>query len=307
MAPRAYWKGYLRLSLVSCPVAIYPATSEREKISFHQINRKTGNRIRYLKVDAETGQEVPSEQIVKGYEIAKGEYVEITDEELESIALESTKTIEIDEFVPHNEIDELYDIRPYYIAPDGKVGQDAFVVIRNIIEQMKLVAIGRVVLTSREHVIAIAPRGKGLMGMLLRFPYEVRDAGEYFSDIPDIKLTKDMMDLARHIVETKTGHFEPQQFEDHYEHALKELIEKKAKGEKIEAPKERPTGKVINLMDALRRSVQAEAAGRTPRSNGKKGRKKIEGQKEMLLPIAGKKAAEQHGRARAGAKQRKAG
>jgi DNA end-binding protein Ku len=309
VAPRAYWKGYLRLSLVSCPIAIYPATSEREKISFHQINRETGNRIRYLKVDAATGEEVPSDQIIKGYEIAKGEYVVVTDEELESIALESTKTIEIDEFVPHNEIDELYDIRPYYIAPDGKVGQDAFVVIRNIIEQMKMVAIGRVVLTNREHVIAIAPRGKGLMGTLLRFPYEVRDPAEYFDDIPAIKLTKDMMDLARHIVETKTGHFKPQQFEDHYEHALKELIEKKAKGEKIEAPKEKPTGKVISLMDALRRSVQEESGGsRAPRAAAKKGRKKIEGQKEMLLPIAGKKsAAEQHGRARSGARHRKAG
>ena len=201
--------------------------------------RKPVNRIRYRKVDAETGEEVPAENIIKGYEVAKGEYVEITDEELESVALDSTKTIDIDEFVPRDEIDELYNIRPYYIAPDGKVGQDAFVVIRNIIEQMKMVAIGRVVLTSREHVIAIMPRDKGLMGTLLRFPYEVRDPAEYFDDIPNVKLTKDMMDLARHIVETKSGHFEPEKFEDHYEHALKELIEKKAKGEKIEVPKER--------------------------------------------------------------------
>ena len=311
MAPRAYWKGYLRLSLVSCPIALYPATSEREKVSFNQLNRATGNRIRYRKVDADTGEEVPSDQIVKGYEIAKGEYIEIGDAELAAIALESTKTIEISEFVPRSEIDELYSIRPYYIAPDGEVGQDAFVVIRNIIEQMKMVAIGRVVLTSREHVIAIAPRGKGLMGTLLRFPYEVRDAAEYFDEIPDVKLTKDMMDLARHIVETKSGHFRPEEFEDHYEQALKELIEKKAKGEKIEAPKERPTGKVINLIDALRRSVQAEKQSARPaRAPAKKGRKKIEGQKEMLLPIPGKKAAAQvdSGKpTRAGAKQRKAG
>jgi len=309
VAPRAYWKGYLRLSLVSCPIALFPATSEREKVSFNQINRETGHRIRYRKVDSDTGQEVPSDQIIKGYEVAKGEYVEISDEELESIALESTKTIEIDEFVPRNEIDELYNIRPYYIAPDGKVGQDAFVVIRDVIEQMKMVALGRVVLTSREHVIAIVPRGRGLMGTLLRYPYEVRDSAEYFDDIPNVKLTKDMMDLARHIVETKSGHFKPQTFEDHYEHALKELIEKKAKGEKIEVPKERPTGKVINLMDALRRSVQAESGGQAPRAAGKKGRKKIEGQKEMLLPISGKKnAREEHGKAnRPAAKHRKAG
>jgi len=174
---------------------------------------------------------------------------------------------------------------------------------------MKMVAIGRVVLTSREHVIAIAPRGKGLMGTLLRFPYEVRDAGEYFDDIPNVKLTKDMMDLARHIVETKAGHFKPQEFEDHYEHALKELIEKKAKGEKIEAPKHEPSGKVINLMDALRRSVQAETTRTPARAPAKKGRKKVEGQKEMLLPITGKKAAreEQRKPARSNGRQRKAG
>ncbi|MDE1972242.1 MAG: Ku protein [Hyphomicrobiales bacterium] len=317
MAPRAYWKGYLRLSLVSCPIAVYPATSESEKVRFNQINRETRHRIRYRKVDAETGDEVPSEQIIKGYEVAKGEYVEMTDEELESVALESTKTIEIDEFVPRSEIDDLYNIRPYYIAPDGKVGQDAFVVIRDIIEQTKVVALGRVVLTSREHVIAITPRGKGLMGILLRYPYEVRDAGEYFEDIPNVKISKDMLDLARHIVETKSGHFKPEKFEDHYEDALKELIAKKVKGEKIEVPKERPTGKVINLMDALRRSVQAEGGSRSaPRAAGKKGRKKIEGQKEMLFPISGKKAGREAAReehaaprkpARHHARQRKAG
>jgi DNA end-binding protein Ku len=213
--------------------------------------------------------------------------------------------------VPRDEIDDLYNIRPYYIAPDGKVGQDAFVVIRNIIEQMKMVAIGRVVLTSREHVIAISPRDKGLMGTLLRFPYEVRDPAEYFDDIPNVKLTKDMMDLARHIVETKSGHFEPEKFEDHYEHALKDLIEKKAKGEKIEVPKVEPTGKVINLMDALRRSVQAEKATAEtarPARATKKGRKNV-AQKEMLLPIAGKKAAAQAetGKARPPARHRKAG
>jgi DNA end-binding protein Ku len=184
---------------------------------------------------------------------------------------------------------------------------------------MKMVAIGRVVLTSREHVIAITPRDKGLMGTLLRFPYEVRDPAEFFDDIPNVKLTKDMMDLARHIVETRSGHFAPDKFEDHYEHALKDLIEKKAKGEKIEVPKEQPTGKVINLMDALRRSVQAEkasapaAAARPPRA--KKGRKNT-AQKEMLLPIAGKKSAQSEtgkksahaetGKARPHARQRKA-
>jgi DNA end-binding protein Ku len=141
MAPRANWKGYLRLSLVSCPVLLYPATSEREKISFHQINKKTGNRVRLKRVDEETGEEVAYGDIVKGYEVSKGHYLEVTEEELEAISIESTRTIDIDQFVPKQEIDELYDIRPYYIAPDGKVGADAFGVIRDAIEDMKMVAL----------------------------------------------------------------------------------------------------------------------------------------------------------------------
>lgn len=307
MAPRAYWKGFLRLSLVSCPIQLFPATSEREKISFHQINKETGNRIRYRKVDEETGEEVPSENIIKGYEIGKGQYIEIEDDELEAIALESRKTIEIDEFVPKSEIDDLYNIRPYYIAPDGKVGQEAFVVIRKIIEQMNMVAIGRVVLTSREHVIAMEPRGKGIMGTLLRYPYEVRNENEYFDEIPDLKVGKDMMDLARHIVETKSGHFDPETFEDHYEAALKDLIEKKSRGIKIEAPKERAPTNVINLMDALRQSVRAEQPKR--KRQGKRGRKRVEGQKEMLFPIPGKKAAKEVAKktGRASSGRRKAG
>jgi len=294
MAPRAYWRGFLRLSLVSCPIQLFPATSEREKISFNQINKETGNRIRYRKVDEDTGEEVRPDEIVKGYQVDKGRYVEISDEEVEAIAIESTRTIEIDEFVPRTEIDDLYLIRPYYLAPDGKVGQDAFAVIRNVIKQMNMVAIGRVVLTSREHVIALEARGKGLMGTLLRYPYEVRDENEYFDDIHDVKLTKDMMDLAKHIVETKTGHFEPEKFKDHYETALKELVEKKMKGIKIEAPRERdePT-KVINLMDALRRSVRSEQQQTGRKQPAKRGRKRVEGQKEMLFPIAGKKAAKE--------------
>lgn len=276
MPPRAYWKGYLRLSLVSCPVQLFPATSERDKISFHQINRETGNRIRYRRVDEETGEEVPDEQIVKGYQVGKDDYIEITDDDLETIALETTRTIDIDQFVPKDEIDQLYNIRPYYIAPDGAVGQDAFGVIRQAIERMKMVAIGRVVLTSREHVIAMEPRGKGILGTLLRYPYEVRDQSEFFDDIPSVKLGKDALDLAKHIVETKRTHFHPESFEDRYEQALRELVAKKRTGKKIEAPKQQPSAKVINLMDALRRSVNAEAktasaiARRSRRSKARK-------------------------------------
>jgi DNA end-binding protein Ku len=261
VAPRAYWKGYLKLSLVSCPVALFPASSEREKISFNQINKNTGHRIRYRKVDAETGDEVDSSEIIKGYEVGKGQYIEIKPEELEAIAIESKRTIEIDKFVPKKEIDELYLNSPYYLAPDGDVGQQAFAVIREAIRKEGMVALGRVVFTSREHIIALEPRGKGLLGITLRYPYEVRKEEEYFEDIPDEKIPKDMLELASHIVETKSGHFEPEEFEDQYEDALNELLKKKQAGEKIEAPKERAPAQVINLMDALRRSVDAERGG----------------------------------------------
>jgi DNA end-binding protein Ku len=261
VAPRAYWKGYLKLSLVSCPVALFPASSEREKVSFHQINEDTGNRIKYRKVDAETGDEVDSEKIIKGYEVGKGQYIQIEPEELEAIAIESKRTIEIDEFVPKKEIDELYLNSPYYLVPDGEVGAQAFAVIREAIREEGMVALGRVVFTSREHVIALEPREKGLLGMTLRYPYEVRKQSDYFDDIPDEKIPKDMLELASHIVKSKAGHFHPEKFEDQYEDALKELLRKKQAGQKIEAPKAPTDAKVINLMDALRRSVETEGGG----------------------------------------------
>ena len=188
MAPRAYWKGYLKLSLVSCPVALFPASSEREKISFHQLNKKTGNRIKYRKVDAETENEVDASDIVKGYEVGKGEYIELEPEELEAVAIESTRTIEIDEFVPKNEIDDLYLNNPYYLVPDGEVGQQAFAVIREAIRKQGMVALGRVVFTSREHVMALEPRGKGLLGVTLRYPYEIRKEEQYFDEVEDEKI-----------------------------------------------------------------------------------------------------------------------
>jgi DNA end-binding protein Ku len=268
MAPRAYWKGYLKLSLVSCPVALYPASSEREKIRFHQINKATGHRIKYQKVDAESGEEVEAGDIVKGYEVGKGEYIEIEPEELEAVALESARVIEIDQFVAKSEIDELYLDTPYYLVPDGEVGQQAFAVIREAIRKEGMVALARVVFTSREHMIALEPRDKGLLGITLRYPYEVRKPEHYFEDIADEKIPKDMLDLASHIVETKAGHFEPDKFEDHYENALKELIRRKQAGKPIERPERREPAKVINLMDALRRSVESEKkppAGRQPR------------------------------------------
>jgi DNA end-binding protein Ku len=256
MAPRANWKGYLRLSLVTCPIALFPATSEAEKISFNQINRKTGHRIKYVKVDADTGEDVQNEDIVKGYKVDTDTYITVDKEELDNIALESTRTIDIDQFVPRSEIDELYIARPYYITPEGKVGHDAYAVIRETIRATNKVALGRLVLTNREHVIALEPRDNGLMGLLLRYPYEVRDAAEYFDDIQDVKITKDMLDLAKHIVEQKSGHFDPSKFEDRYEAALTEILNQKQAGRPITKVK-RPSGaNVVDLMDALRQSIK---------------------------------------------------
>jgi len=271
VAPRAYWKGYLRLSLVSCPISLFPATSEREKISFHQLHKQTGNRIKYKKVDAETGRAVDPDDIIKGYEVSKGEYIELEPDELDAIALESKRVIEIDEFVPKAEIDELYLNNPYYIVPDGEVGQQAFAVIREAVRKEGMVGLAKVVFTSREHVIALEARGKGLMGITLRYPYEVRDEKEYFDDIEDEKIPKDMLELASHIVETKRGAFEPEKFEDRFEDALKELLKKKQKGEKIERPKESRPSNVIDLMEALRQSVSAKKGGGARRKSSAHG------------------------------------
>src|SRR3954453_155278 len=288
MAPRAYWKGFLRLSLVTCPVALYPATSDADKISFNQINKKTGHRIKYVKVDAETGEDVPNEDITKGFKVDRDTYVPVSKEELENVALESTRTIDINEFVPKADIDPRYIIRPYYLRPDGKVGHDAFSVIRETIRSMDMVAIGTIVLTSREHIIALEPLDKGLMGTLLRYPYEVRDEKEFFDQIQDVKVTKDMLDLAKHIVNQKAGDFEPEKFEDHYEEALTELINAKRQGKTV-GPRPRPSGgNVVDLMDALKKSLETEAAT----TKGKKPRKATAGQKEMLLPIEGQRSAE---------------
>ncbi len=264
----------------NAPIALFPATSESEKISFNQINRNTGHRIKYQKVDADTGEEVSNEDIIKGYKVDTDQYLEVSKEELENISLESTRTIEIDEFVPRKEIDDLYLVRPYYITPDGKVGHDAYAVIRETIRSLDKVALGRVVLTSREHVIALEARDKGLMGMLLRYPYEVRDSSEYFDEIQDVKITKDMLDLAKHIVEQKSAHFDPSKFEDHYEAALQELLDKKQKGQPIAKMAPRTSAKVVNLMDALRESLKSTGA-REASASSKKAKAK---------PVAKRKA-----------------
>jgi DNA end-binding protein Ku len=265
MAIRAYWKGSLKLSLVSCPVLLYPATTSVEKTRFHMINKETGHRLKQQMVDAETGDVVDGDQKGRGYELKKGEYVEIEPEELETIGIESNHTIDIDSFVPRDEIDRRYLDHPYYIAPDGKAGIDAFAVIRDAMKDQDRVALARIVLTNREHVIAIEPLGKGLLGTTLRYPYELRDADDYFDGIKSPKITKDMVELAGHILNTKAAHFDPGKFKDEYEDALKALVRRKASGKpvKVEQREARPDN-VISLMDALKQSLKGNAAAKRP-------------------------------------------
>jgi Ku protein len=263
MAPRAYWKGSLKLSLVSCPVVLYPASTSVEKTRFHMINKETGNRLKQQMVDSETGDVVESEQKGRGYEVSKGEYVEVEKEELEAVQVESNHTIDIDSFVPRDEIDKRYLNHPYYIAPDGKAGVDAFAVIRDAMKDKDRVALARIVLSNREHVIAIEPLGKGLLGTTLRYPYELRNEDDYFDDIKNPKISKDMIELASHILDSKAAHFDPSKFKDEYENALKTLVKRKAAGKPVKAvEREEQPDNVINLMDALRQSLKGKTAAR---------------------------------------------
>jgi DNA end-binding protein Ku len=303
---RPYWKGYLKLALVSCPIALYTASSSSERVSFRQINKKTGNRLRQQPVDEVTREPVENEDKGRGYEYAKGAYIEVDDDELDAIAVESNHTIEIDSFVPRAQIDERYLDSPYYIMPNDQVGQEAFAVIRDAMRGKGMVALARVVLAKRERVIMLQPWDKGLMGTTLRYPYELRDAKEYFDDMPNVKVAPDMLKLAEHILETKEADFDPAQFVDHYEEAVVDMLKKKQAG--LATPKGKavePPRNVINLMDALKKSL---AADKGARPQAKKGKKRIEGQREMLLPIAGKKGKEAaRPVARTAVRQKKAG
>jgi len=278
MAPRAYWKGTLKLSLVSCPVVLYPASTAAAKTRFHLINKETGHRLKQQMVDAETGDVVEDGEKARGYELRKGKYVEIEREELEAVQIESNHTIDIDSFVPRDEIDRRYLNHPYYIAPDGKAAIDAFAVIRDAMKDEDRVALAKIVLTNREHIMAIEPLGKGLLGTTLRYPYELRDEDQFFDDIKSPKVTKDMVELAGHILHTKAAHFDPSKFKDEYEDALRALVKRKAAGKTIELPEpeERPSN-VINLMDALKRSLKgrggarASAGSHQRRTGGRRG------------------------------------
>jgi DNA end-binding protein Ku len=261
MAPRANWKGYLKLSLVSCGVALFPATSTRERIRFNIINRATGHRVHNQVVDAETGEPVEDEDRVKGYHVKNDGYILVEDEELDQVALESTHTIEIEKFVPRDEVDEIYLDESHYIVPTDKVSGEAFAVIRDAMAKEDLVGLARVVLHRRERLLMLQARGKGLLATSIRYRNEVRGEKEYFSDIPSLKVAPDMLELAVHIVKSKLGHFDPAEFEDRYEKALGALIKAKQAGRPPPQPPAPPPSNVVSLMDALRRSVQAEKHG----------------------------------------------
>jgi DNA end-binding protein Ku len=279
MAPRAYWKGYLRLSLVTCPIELFPATSQAEKTHFHQINTRTGNRLRQQMVDEETGRVVDKEHKGRGYELGNGHYVPIDEEELDAVEIESTHTVDIESFVPREQIDKRYLDKPYYIVPNGKAGADAFAVIRDAMKDKDRVALSRIVIAHREHIMALEPLGKGILGTTLRYDYEVREEKPYFADVPSPRVSKEMVKLAEHILDTKAGRFDARKFKDQYELALRRLVKRKAAGKKIEAPEPPPArDNVINLMEALRQSIKggrgAHKSGAARPKRGKKRSKK---------------------------------
>ena len=269
MAPRTSWKGYLKLSLVSCAVNLYPASSSSSRVAFNTINRKTGNKVKRQFVDAVTGDVVENEDQAKGYPVAKDAFVLIDDDELDKIQIESNHTVEIEKFVPRSEIDPRYLEAPYYIAPGERVAEEAFSIIRDAMRDEKVVGLGRVVMARRERVILLEPLGKGLLGTILRYASEVRSEESYFEDIPELKLPEEMTDLAHVIIEKKAGHFDAAEFNDRYEDAVVELIRSKQAGLPARAPEQPRPGNVVNIMDALRKSIAAVGAAEAKRTDAK--------------------------------------
>ena len=280
MAYRPTWQGHLKLSLVTCPVALYTATNSAGDVHFHLINPKTNNRIRMITTDPDTGP-VERADLVKGYEVAKGEYVLLTSDEINAVKLESTKTIDIERFVPADQIDRVYWDNPYYLAPDGKLAQEAFGVIRTAMERAGQIALGRVVIGTRERILALEPRDKGILAFTIRSDAEVRQAEEICDEISDAKPDAGMISIAEKIIEQREGPFDPSLFVDRYEAALKALIEEKTDGRKpakVAAPADT---NVVDLMAALRASLGAKEkpgekpgakAAAKPRTGGAKPR-----------------------------------
>jgi DNA end-binding protein Ku len=308
MAPRSNWKGYLKLSLVSCPVQLFPATTTKERVSFHLLHRDTGNRLRRKLVDPETDTEVESDEQVRGYQVAKNEYVVLEEDEIDSVAIESTHTIDIETFVPRDEIDETFLDTPYYLTPDGKLGEEAFAVIRDAMREKNVVGLGRVVLYRRERPILLEPRGKGLVATTLRYAYEVREDEDYFEDIGEPEVSEEMLDLATHIIGRKMSHFDPKRFEDRYQNALLDLIKAKQTHQPVRvnaAPK--PTN-VVSLMEALRRSISADQDNAAASAPAKaKAASAAKAEKAAPEPKAAKAASQPKKAAPAPAARRTAG
>lgn len=288
MAPRAIWKGVLKIAELTCPVALYSAASTAERISFHTLNRKTGNRVRREFVDEVTGKPVEHDNQVKAYDRGDGDYIVLEPDEIVAAIPESDKTLDISTFLPCDEIDDVFLDRPYYIAPSTPVASEAFELIRVAMVEQQCAALARTVIFRRMRSILIRPHSKGLIGTTLNFDYEVRSAEDAFSDVPSIKIQDEMLDLAKHIIDTKAGEFDPKSFDDRYETALTELVKAKIEGRKLTPRKLPPAAKVVDLMEALRQSAKGNTK---PSAATSKAPKRKAAAKEKPDATAGRRKA----------------
>jgi DNA end-binding protein Ku len=283
VAPRAIWKGFLKVSELAFPIALYAAGTTSERIAFHTINRKTGNRVRREFIDEETERPVEREAQVKGYEVAKDQYILLEQEEIQKTIPQSDKTIRVEAFIPCDEVDTVYFDRPYFLAPSGTVANEAFAVLREGMRKKNVAAIGRAVLFRRMRTLLMQPLGSGFVANTLNFDYEVRPADKIFEEIDDLKIEGEMLELAKYIIAQKSGTFDPRSFDDRYEAALAELVKAKIAGRKFKAPKPPKETKVVDLMEALRRSAEVS---KPPAPSKSKPRKKTK-----AAPAARRKAS----------------
>lgn len=274
MAPRANWKGYLKIGELTCPVALYTAASTSDRITFHTLNRETGHRVHRQFVDSDNGKPVEREDQVKGYEVGDSDYIILEPDEVAAAVPESDKTLSVEAFVSRDDVDDVYFDKPYYLAPSDKTGEEAFALICEGLKTQKVVALAQTVIFRRARTLLIRAEGQGLVATTLNFDYEVRPAKDAFSDIPEMKIKGEMLDLAKHIIGTKHGTFDPSKYEDRYEAALAELVKAKLEGKSIPARKPAKSDKVVDLMEALRES--AKASGDKKQTSTKKGKAKAE-------------------------------
>jgi len=274
MAPRANWKGYLKVGEVVCPIALYTAASTSERIAFHILNRKTGNRVRREFFDQETGKPVDAADQVKGYERGRGDYVMLEPEEIAEAIPDSDKTLAVQAFIPCAEVDDVYFDRPYYLGPGSPTARETYVLLREGLRARKVVAIAQTVLFRRVRTVLVRAHGEGLIGATLNFDYEIRSADEAFQDTPDAKIDREMLDLAKHIIATKRGEFDPKSFDDRYEAALAEVVRAKVEGRPLPERKPAPPANVVNLLDALRESAKASGTTEAATKPGKVKRAK---------------------------------